>query len=252
MRRAPESFRLSFSKVWGVALAVLLATGVQTAKADFTFVTAVGKTAGGQPVDATATFHFSVDQLTVTIRNLQSNPTSDIQSINGIAFSVSPSETVATLTGSSAVQRTITSHAVGGFSDSATPLTTNWNLNFGVSGFKFELTTIGNPMAKETIIGDPALTGAYSAANSSIFGSNHNPFLTGTATFTLSIPGVTAATTIAGMQFEFGTAAGTNAPGTLTAVPEPASLSLIGIGLGGAFVVGLRNRRRIQRAGVVA
>jgi hypothetical protein len=251
MKQARGSLRLSLSKVWGAALAVLLAAGVETAKADFTYVTAVGSTAGGQPVDATATFHFSADQLTITVRNLESNPTSDIQSINGIAFSVSPSETVATLTGSSAVQRTITSNAVGGFSDSATPLTTNWNLNFGVSGFAFELTTIGNSHATETIIGDPALTGAYSNANPSIVGSNHNPFLTGTATYTLSIPGVTTATTIAGMQFEFGTTSGTNVQGT-QAVPEPTSLSLIGIGLGGVVIAGLRNRRRRQRAGVAA
>ena len=73
------------------------------------FVTPAGSMAGGQPVDATATFAFSTNQLTITLNNLEANPISDSQNVNGVSFTLSNGLTIGTLSSSSADQRTITS-----------------------------------------------------------------------------------------------------------------------------------------------
>ena len=59
------------------------------------------------------------------------------------------------------------------------------------AGLGVELTTIGTLMAKHTVIGDPDGGNAYASANPSFVGSIRDPFLAGTARFTLSVSGVT-------------------------------------------------------------
>ena len=232
------------------ALFAVLATGVvagfsRSAQADMTFVTPVGSTAGGQSVDATATFMFSANQVTITLTNLEANPTADVQNVNGVSFSLSTLQTSGTLSSSMAIQRTITSTAPGGFTDTGM-LTTNWHLSTPPSPFAFDLTTIGNAHATETLIGNPDANNAYSAANGSIVLSNHNSFLAGTATFVLSITGVTSSSQISSMQFQFGTAAPTTDTVVVgvKAVPEPASFALLAIGASGAFLGRLRRSRK--------
>jgi hypothetical protein len=87
------------------------------------------------------------------------------------------------------------------------------------------------------IIGPPAASGNYTAANSSIAGNDpHNPFLNQTATFTLALSGVTAATNISNVIFSFGTADGNN-----VAVPIPAAVWLFVSGLLG--LIGIARRK---------
>jgi hypothetical protein len=69
------------------------------------------------------------------------------------------------------------------------------------------------------IIGPANGSSGYSDANGSITGGNgqgnnpHNPFLFGTASFTITAPGVTADSVINNVVFSFGTSEGNNVPG---------------------------------------
>ena len=193
------------SMVRGLALAGLLILSSRADAASVTFITPTGSTAGGQTVDATVTLVTSLNHVLITIQNLEDNPKSDIQAINGISFKLSTGQTVGSIASSSALKRTINSTAIGDYSD-AGPSATNWL--YKQAGLGVEITNIGNAMAKQTLIGDPNGSNAYAAANGSIAGSVHNPFLAGVATFDLLINGVTAATTIDALRFEFGTTSG--------------------------------------------
>jgi hypothetical protein len=91
---------------------------------------------------------------------------------------------------------------------------------------------------EQTLIGGTG-SGAYANANGGIAGNNpHNPFLAGTATFTLIVPGVTVNSTFSNVVIQFGTEA---TPPTTQQVPEPASMFLLGTGLLGA-AAGFRRR----------
>lgn len=89
----------------------------------------------------------------------------------------------------------------------------------------------------QTIIGGTG-SGLYANANGSLAGNNpHNPFLAGTTTFTLIVPGVTVNSTFSNVVIQFGTSA--TPPDTT--VPEPASMFLLGSGLIGV-AASLRRR----------
>jgi hypothetical protein len=94
----------------------------------------------------------------------------------------------------------------------------------------------------QTIIGGTG-TGTYPNAGGSIAGNGpHNPFLVGTTTFTLVVPGVTVNSTFSNVVVQFGTTA--TPPGGQ--VPEPASMVLLGTGLV-SVAAGLRRRRKNRK-----
>jgi len=238
-----------------LAASAVLAWGGSARAVMVTYNTAPGATAGGQPVDVTATFSTQAGQVVITVTDLQNNPTSDIQTLNGISFSLSTGQTVASSFTEQAILRTVTGNGAGQYSDVGTPTTLvsapdKWNLN-NSTGLGIEITSIGNSGGHGTLIGGPDGSNAYAAANSSITNSNHNPFAAGTATFTLNIAGVTSSSTISAARFEFGTAAGTNLPGQpgqpqASPVPEPSVLALSCVL--GVAALGYRWKTRKPRA----
>jgi hypothetical protein len=210
----------------GLLLGLVIAAG--NAYASFVFVTPAGSMAGGQPVDAMATFTFGTDTLEIVLQNLEANPTSVIQALSDLEFTLGTAAGTSSLTGSSGLERTIA--ADGTFTDGSM-VSTGWALSG--SGTTFTLDVLGTPTAPtHLIIGPPGPGNVYSNANGSIAGNKpHNPFLAESATFDLSLMGVSADTTITSVTFSFGTTEGaavvTGTP--IPEVPEPGSLALLGL-----------------------
>jgi hypothetical protein len=201
----------------------------------YDFNTPPGATAGGQPVDAHATFTTGAGTLTLTLTNLLANPKSIIQAISDIFFSVSG----ATGAGTGLYDPTasyITIAANGTSSAAAAPTHHAWDLTYGGGTFHLDKlcgkNTCGTPAG--LIIGP----GPYTNANGSIAGNKpHNPFVDQTATFTFLLAGVTANSVISNVVFSFGTETGTN-----VAVPIPAAVWLFASGL--LALIGIARRRQ--------
>ncbi len=237
--------------VIAVAVLALIAVAMITpvARAQ-TFNTPSGSSVGDGPVDATATFTVATNQITITIRDLEVNPTSVGQTINGVDFSLSNGKTVGSITSQDGTVRTVTGKGAGQYSDTGGPTTSvgasnMWNYVTGSgsgSNLGIMVTSLGNHAAVPTVIGDPNSSNAYSNGNGSITG-NHNPFLAGTVTLVLSVSGVTSSSTITGMQFQFGTSNNEgNVTGDLVTIPEPSTFVIAGLGALGFIGFGLRRR----------
>lgn len=238
--------------VVAVAALVLIAAATITpvARAQ-TFITPSGSSVGDGPVDGTATFTTGLNTITITIRDLEVNPTSVGQTINGVDFSLSNNKTAGSITSQDATLRTVTGTGAGKYSDAGSPTTSvgaanTWNYvtnNSQGSNLGVMVTSLGNMAAVPTVIGDPNASNAYSNGNGSITG-NHNPFLAGTVTIVLSVMGVDSSTTVTHMKFQFGTGAdeGPDVTGDLVSTPEPSTIVIAGLGALGFIGFGLRRR----------
>jgi hypothetical protein len=222
-------------------LAVLTFSVVASAST-ITFTTPTGSMTSG-PVNASATITTATNSVFITLTNLQANPTDVAQLLSDFDFVLSNGATTGTLGTTSGQEVTVNSN--GTFSLGGT-VSTGWGLNNNVGG-GLQLTALGFPIAPAHLIIGPSGAGnLYSNANGSIAGNGpHNPFLNQTATFNIAVTGVTAATTVTGATFSFGTTAGVNVPGTpgTPSVPEPISSALVGTGLIGLFYLRRRNLR---------
>lgn len=181
--------------------------------------------------------------VTITLNNNLTNSqvVSVIQNISGVYFQVSGYNGGAvSLSGSNSTQSTnIDNSGNAVLAGAVNP--TGWGA--GNSGQTITVCVIcafgvSSPAGPDqTIIGGTG-SGAYANANGSIAGNDpHNPFLVGTVTFTLVVPGVTVNSTFSNVVIQFGT----TATPPETQVPEPASMLLLGSGLVGA-AAGFRRR----------
>ena len=182
--------------------------------------------------------------VTITLNNNLTNAQviSVSQNISGVYFQVSGYNGGAvSLSGSNSTQSTnIANNGTGTLAGAVNP--TGWGAGNSGSTITvcvvcaFGITSPAGP--DQTIIGGDGV-GPYSNANGSIAGNDpHNPFLVGTSTFTLIVPGVTVNSTFSNVVIQFGTTA---TPPQTQEVPEPASMLLLGSGLIGV-AAGFRRR----------
>src|SRR6185295_8147369 len=181
--------------IFAVAVMLLSISGV---KAD---PISVCTGAGCSTTNVTGTIVAGNGTVTITLNNNLTNAQviSVIQNVSGVYFQVSGYTLGAvSLTGSSSTQSTNIDGAGNAvLAGAVNP--TGWAA--GHSGTTITACVVCafgiGPTAgpEQTLIGGTG-SGAYASANGSIAGNNpHNPFLAGTLTLTLSVPGVTVNST---------------------------------------------------------
>jgi hypothetical protein len=238
-RAARRRFATAGLPIAGLVVA-LLAIPVQAGS--ITYVTPAGSTTGGGPVNDEAVFTTTAGSLSITLTNLQANPTDVAQLLSDLSFTLGGGNlTGATLTSSSGQEVTVAKD--GSFTLGST-VSTGWA--FGTSAGTGTLDVLGTPTGPSHLIIGPPGAGGYTNANGSIAGNKpHNPFLNESATFTITGSGITDTTTITAVTFSFGTTAGITVDGIpLAAVPEPSSLALGLAGIGVVACVRLYRSRR--------
>jgi|SRR5215469_10936375 len=227
-------------------ITVLLGLSIGAQASNITYFTLPGaEDNAGENVNAIATFTTGPNFIMIRLTNQQANPVSVGQNLSDLIFTVSGTLTGATIGSSSAPAITVDDN--GTFTSAGT-VTPGWALSSTSDTITLDLLASAEA-PKHTIIGPPAPSNEYMAANSSIAntGGPHNPFIDQTAMWTINAPGVTSGTTIDAVTFSFGTTHGDNNPGTTShmgATPEISSLLLMGTGVLGLAGVLRRKLRR--------
>ena len=239
MQERVQSIRSAHLRLqFAIALAGLLTFGAGQSRASSVFVIPANTNNGADlPVAASATFSFGSDSVTITIQNLEANPTASNQLISGLQFTLSGAPTGQSFSSGSAVEMTLSPPNYTLLNGGNPVATTRWHL-----ASSNELTALGGGQPSQLIIGPPNGSNQYSNANGG--SHNFNPNLFESATFTLTYAGgVTSATTVSGVKFEFGTNPSEDGiiP-VIATVPEPSSLTCAATGI--LMLAGYTWRRR--------
>lgn len=217
-----------------ISTCLIAASLIATAgKMNATLITYSG-TVGGQSANATINATFGLNSLTIVASGMTANPTSVVQALSAIDFSV-----LGGLTGtlSSVSGQLITIAANKSFTNTVgTPI-------WAQSGPGFYTTAIGvGPSSPDhLLIGAPNGLNLYSNANGGIAGNGpHNPFVGQTLTLVYNITGATANSALASLELQFGTTASNEFRVNITnrippneqGVPEPSTavFALAGFG----------------------
>jgi len=219
---------------------LVLTVGLSSANTTL-WVTPIGSTSAGGPVSASATVVTLTNSITVTLKDLLSNPDNAGQLLSDFSFTLSSTPTAALDTTIFPTGSLIDIASNGTVQSDAGPFT-SWALT-SVGSFIHLDSLVSGP--SQTIIGPADSSGVYSQANNSIAktGGPHDPFLNGTARFTFTVAGVNSDTMVTGASFSFGTVAGNNVTGSCSGCgesesPEPLSMFLMGGGLLGVGIFG--------------
>ena len=241
-----KTLSVTAGAVSAVVISLSLLTASPAVSSTITYVTPTGATTSGGPVDASATFTTSANQISVSLSNLQANITDVAQALSDLFFTYSGNNLSGqTLSSSSAQEISVASN--GTFSLGST-VSTGWALSSPASNTLL-LNDLGAAGPTHLILGPPGSGGTYSNANGSIAGNPaHNPFLNQTAMFVVSLTGITPSTSITSATFSFGTTAGINVPGVPSAIPLPGALPLFATGVVGLGLLGWRKKRKAQAA----
>lgn len=196
--------------------------------------------------EADALITVSTNQITVTLTDLYMNPGSVADNLSAFWFTTSVTPTgLPTIASSSADSIDIASS--GTYVDDGI-VAPGWALTRFSAVTKLDVLTGGAAGPAHTIVGAPDGSNVYSAGHGSIDGNGpHNDFLNQTATWTINETGITSATTISGVRFQFGTTDGANFfAGTQVATPEPASAGLFL--LGGISLLALGRPHKLRKS----
>ncbi len=144
--------------------------------------------------------------VTLTLKNLTSNPEGVAQCLSAFWFTLSDPIGASSLTYSSGVERTVNSNHTYTTGNS---VASGWAFSASGSTLKIDVLAPGGVGPEHTIIGAPGKTNKYSSAGGSIAGNGpHNPFLGEAATFNFKVAGATSSTYVTMATFQFGTTDG--------------------------------------------
>src|SRR4051794_7331191 len=90
-----------------IATAAVLMGATDAQAGVITYVTPGGSSTGGQPVNASAQFTTAADSIKIVLKNLQADPTSVVQNLSGLLFTLSSGQNAGTLSSSASIERAV-------------------------------------------------------------------------------------------------------------------------------------------------
>lgn len=223
---------MPFKSRVAVALTALGILGFAGSSANASVVYTVTGLNGTDAVSASATITISGDVITVSLSDTGTGEHTDGQTVSGIIFDVSG------LSGTSGFTQVGSLVTVTGSTE--TPVAGNpshWAA--ANSGTTLDITTVPGTGGKpsDDIIG--------SSPNCNASCTQHDPFINGTGTFTVTAAGVTNNSTISDVEFRFSTAADPyfQLPGVMSGVPEPSTWAMMLLGFAGLGFMAYRRKQ---------
>lgn len=260
----------TLKKFAGPALSMIGIFAASQSYADLIATTPGGSSDTDGPIAASADFSLSGDVLTIQLTSLIADPTGAGQLVSGVTFNISgaTSSTLTTLNSDSGNTATLIKGGTGSYTSTASTGTyglsawglnasqgnttsTGTGVNLSVFGGSSPYDMIIGPDSKGKLSGTAIDGGLYDNANSSITGMEHEPVVLGSATFSLTIDGLSSLSQLNDIKIDFGTGpdtvSATCITNVTTPVPEPTTIisgALMLVPLSVQLVRKMRNRKQ--------